>query len=204
MSAVSIVVFDVGNVLIEWDPNHLYEELIPDPAERTDFLTNVCSMEWNLQQDLGRSWAEANEILIAQHPEKKALIEAYSARWHDMVPGAIKGSVDILEELKTVGVPLYAITNFSSDKFSEAKKRFPFLSNSFLDTVVSADERVLKPAPEIYEILFKRNNLSPAECVFIDDSEKNVIGARATGMHAIHFQNPDQLRSELRKLALPV
>lgn len=204
MSAISNVVFDVGNVLIRWDPEYLYKELIPDPAERTDFLTNVCSMDWNLQQDLGRSWQEAVDELSALHPEKRDLIEAYSTRWGDMVPGAIEESVSILLSLKEAGVPLYAITNFSNEKFAEAKERFPFLADSFIDTVVSAEERVLKPDRKIFDILCERNNLTADSCVFIDDSEKNVVGARNVGMYAIHFHDPDMLRFELRTMGLPV
>ncbi len=202
--AVSTVVFDVGNVLIEWDPEHLYRELIPNEAERSAFLTDVCSMDWNLQQDLGRSWQEGIDLLSAQHPEHKALITAYSERWHDMVPGEIAGSVALLNELNQKNVPLYAITNFSSEKFDEAQARFPFLKSSFRDIVISAEERLLKPDTRIYEVLFSRNNLAPAECVFIDDSEKNVAGARQAGMQAVHFTSPEQLRIELRAHGLPV
>lgn len=201
---VSVVVFDIGNVLIEWDPNHLYQHLLPDPAEREHFLTHVCSHDWNLEQDRGRSWDEAVDILAAEHPEKRDLITAYRDRWHDMVPGEISGTVAILEELKAKQTPLYAITNFSSEKFTEAQIRFPFLKSSFRDIVVSAEERLLKPDLRIYEILLERNGLEAGTCVFIDDSAKNVEAAREVGMHAVHFQNPDHLRAELKKLGLPV
>ncbi|MBD8892334.1 HAD family hydrolase [Roseibium litorale] len=198
------VVFDIGNVLIEWDPNHLYQHLLPDPAERKHFLTEICSYDWNLEQDRGRSWDEAVDLLVAEYPEKRDLITAYRDRWHDMVPGEISGTVAILEELKAAQTPLYAITNFSSEKFTEAQTRFPFLKTSFRDIVVSADERLLKPDLRIYEVLLERNGLDAGTCVFIDDSPKNVDAARAAGMHAVHFQHPDHLRAELKKLGLPV
>jgi 2-haloacid dehalogenase len=199
---ITTVVFDIGNVLIEWNPDHLYRELIPDNRERQSFLETVCSMDWNLQQDLGRSWSDAIEVLTNQHPDKAELISAYSDRWHDMVPGEISGSSKILSELKQSNIPLYAITNFSSDKFLEAQDRFPFLKSSFLDIVVSADEKLIKPDPEIYNVLFRRNNLVSGECFFIDDSERNVEAARSVGMTAHHFKNAEGLRSELNRLDL--
>jgi 2-haloacid dehalogenase len=199
---ITTVVFDIGNVLIEWNPDHLYRELIPDNRERQSFLETVCSMDWNLQQDLGRSWSDAIEVLTNQHPDKAELISAYSDRWHDMVPGEISGSSKILSELKQSNIPLYAITNFSSDKFLEAQDRFPFLKSSFLDIVVSADEKLIKPDPEIYNVLFRRNNLVSGECFFIDDSERNVEAARGVGMTAHHFKNAEGLRSELVRLDL--
>ena len=203
-ATATTVVFDVGNVLIEWDPNHLYQHLLPNPAEREHFLTQICSYDWNLEQDKGRSWDEAIEILAAEHPEKRDLIAAYRDRWHDMVPGEIAGTVAILDELKAAQTPLYAITNFSSEKFVEAQNRFPFLKTSFRDIVVSAEERLLKPDLRIYQLLLDRNQLVAGDCVFIDDSPKNVDAARAAGMHAVHFESPDILREELRKLGLPV
>lgn len=124
--AVQIVVFDIGNVLIEWNPEYLYCKLIPETDARREFLATVCSPEWNLQQDLGRPWQEGIDILCAQHPDKTDLIRAYSDRWHEMVPGEVTGTPDLLAELKANEIPLYAITNFSSEKFAEAQTRFPF------------------------------------------------------------------------------
>lgn len=202
--SVDTVIFDIGNVLIEWDPEHLYRHLIPDPDERHRFLHEVCTMDWNLQQDLGRSWEEAVSELAALHPDRKDLIAAYSERWHDMVPGEVPGSVAILNDLKTAGVPLYAITNFSTEKFDEAKARFPFLTSAFRDIVVSAEERLLKPDRRIFEILLTRNGLEASSCVFIDDSMKNVEGARAAGLKAIHFTGADRLRADLEGLGFEI
>jgi 2-haloacid dehalogenase len=200
--SITTVVFDIGNVLVEWNPEYLYRRLLPDPAERADFLETVCTAEWNLQQDLGRPWPEAVAILARQHPDKADLIEAYYTRWHDMVPGEIPGTPDLLAALRQAGTPLYAITNFSAEKFAEAQDRFPFLKTSFLDIVVSGDERLAKPDPRIYEVLFERNALTPSECFFIDDSLANVETARRLGMTAHHFRSADGLRADLSRLGL--
>ncbi|WP_420412264.1 HAD family hydrolase [Roseibium sp.] len=202
--SITHVVFDIGNVLIEWNPEYLYCDLIPNNEERRKFLDTVCTPDWNLQQDLGRSWDEAIQLLSAQHPDKAGLIRAYSERWHDMVPGEIFGTPALLAELKEKGVPLYAITNFSSEKFVEAQERFPFLKSSFLDIVVSAEERLLKPDPQIYKVLFERNNLDPTKCIFIDDSLANVEAARALGMAGHHFTSAQTLERDLTDLGLLV
>lgn len=203
-SPLTTVVFDIGNVLIEWDPEHLYRRLIPDADTRQRFLSDVCSPAWNLEQDRGRSWAEAVAERVALYPEYADLIRAYDEGWHEMVPGEVPGSVALLGELAEGDVPLYAITNFSNEKFAEAKARFPFLATSFRDTVVSAEERLLKPDPRIYEVLLERNGLTAEACVFIDDSLKNVEAARAVGMAAIHFTGAEPLRLDLRRMGFGV
>lgn len=199
---ITTVVFDIGNVLIEWNPEYLYRRLIPDETERTSFLASICTPDWNLQQDLGRSWKEGVETLCALHPDKAELIAAYSDHWHDMVPGEIPGTRQLLEELGSKGIPLYAVTNFSSEKFLEAQDRFPFLRTSFLDIVVSAEERMIKPDPRIYSVLFERNQLDAGTCLFIDDSIANVEAARGVGMRAHHFTSADILAEDLRQLGL--
>jgi 2-haloacid dehalogenase len=195
------VVFDIGNVLIQWDPRHLYRRLIPDEAERERFLAEVCTDAWNLEQDRGRSWAEAIAERVALFPQHETLIRAYSERWHEMVPGEVPGTAAVLEALRTRAVPLYAITNFSVEKFVEAQARFPML-RGFRDVVVSGTERMLKPDPAIYRLLLDRNGLAAERCLFIDDSEKNVRGAEAVGMRAHHFRGAAALEAELRGLGL--
>ncbi|MET1413643.1 HAD family phosphatase [Roseibium sp. HPY-6] len=201
-NSITTVVFDIGNVLIEWNPEILYRQLIPDPRERKMFLDTVCTADWNLQQDLGRSWKEGIEALTGQFPDKADLIAAYSERWHDMVPGEVPGTRQLLSELASKGIPLYAVTNFSAEKFVEAQDRFPFLKTSFRDTVVSAHERLIKPDPKIYEVLFKRNDLKPQDCLFIDDSKANVEAARSVGMSAHHFRSAAGLEEDLKGLKL--
>src|SRR5690554_4568232 len=171
---IDTVVFDIGNVLIEWDPRHLYRKLFPSEAEVERFLAEICTDAWNLEQDRGRSFAEAIAERIDLFPDHEAEIRAYDERWHEMVPGAIEDTVSILESLKATGIPLYAITNFSREKFAEVQIRFPFLASSFRDIVISAHERRLKPDPEIYQILLARNGLTAEQTVFIDDSPRNV------------------------------
>ncbi|WP_417772195.1 HAD family hydrolase [Stappia sp.] len=198
------VVFDVGNVLIQWDPRHLYSKLFPEPAAAERFLSEILPPEWNLEQDRGRSFAVAIEERLSVHPEHEEAIRAWDERWHEMVPGAIEGTVALLDELKDAGVPLYAITNFSAEKFPECIERFPFLGNSFRDTVVSAHEKLVKPDPRIYEVLLERNGLEAAQTVFVDDSPANITGARGVGMHAVHFTGSDALRLALRDHGFPV
>ncbi|KUL95274.1 2-haloalkanoic acid dehalogenase [Bosea sp. WAO] len=199
MSRSPVVVFDVGNVLLRWDPFHLYRDLIPDDARRDWFLANVCTAAWNIEQDRGRSWTDAVAILIAAHPEWEREIRAFDERWHETVPGVIDDSVAVLEELKERGEKVYAITNFSREKWAECLVRFPFL-RSFDGAIVSAHERLLKPDPAIYRVLTERYELDAGDCIFIDDSEKNVLGARSVGMRAVHFREPIDLRGELRAL----
>lgn len=195
------VVFDVGNVLIRWDPFRVYREMIPDDEKRAWFLQNVCTAAWNIEQDRGRSWEEGVALLVASHPEWESQIRAYDERWHEAVPGMIEDSVSVLEELKGRGDKVYAITNFSREKWAECLVRFPFLQ-SFDGVVVSAHERMLKPERAIYEVLFDRYGLKAGDCIFVDDSEKNVVGARAAGMRAVHFVEPIDLRAELRGLGV--
>lgn len=196
-------VWDIGNVLIRWDPRNLYRRLIPDEAEMERFLAEVCTDAWNLEQDRGRTWAEAVAELTPRFPQHAALIRAYDERWEEMVPGEVPGTPEILEALRAAGVPLYAITNFSVEKLVLARARFPFLTR-FRDVVVSGEERLVKPDPAIYRRLLDRNGLSAGQCVFIDDSEKNVRAAREVGMHAHHFRDAAALAAELRGLGFPV
>ena len=191
------VVFDIGNVLIQWDPRLLYRSIFENEADADRFLAEVLPPEWNLEQDRGRSFAEGIAEALARRPDHREEILAWDTRWHEMVPGEVPGSVEILTALKTAGVPLYAITNFSSEKFAECEQRFPFLADSFIDVVVSAHERLVKPDPRLYHVLFSRNDLAPESTVFIDDSPANVETARSVGMHAIHFTDVPALKASL-------
>lgn len=195
------VVFDIGNVLVHWEPRALYREIFASEDEVEWFIANVCNSDWNLEQDRGRSFAEAVREATARFPEHADAIAAYDLRWHETMPGPIDGTVGILEELRQRGTPLYAITNFNQDKFRETLERFAFL-RTFRDIVVSGDERLLKPDPAIYRVLLERNGIDAAACVFIDDSEKNVRGAEAVGMKAIHFTTPQALRADLAGMGL--
>jgi 2-haloacid dehalogenase len=195
------IIFDIGMVLIAWDPRHVYRKHFTDEKKMEWFLANICTHEWNLEQDRGRSFKDAVASATATHPTYAKEIAAYDAEWSDMIPGAILGTVDILEALHKNGTPLFAITNWNQDKFRETKLRFPFL-NLFRDIVVSGDEKLIKPDPAIYELCLKRNNLKASECLFIDDSLKNVKGAEAIGMKTHHFTTPETLKAELKGLSV--
>jgi 2-haloacid dehalogenase len=195
------IVFDLGMVLIEWDPRHLYRQVFDDEAKMERFLADVCHSNWNTEQDRGRSFDDGVIEATSRHPEHAREIAMYRDRWMDMVPGPIDGSVAILEELHVKGAPLYAITNWNGDTFRATRQRFSFLS-LFKDIVVSGDEKLLKPEPEIFKLLARRNGIKLKDSIFIDDSLKNVVGAKAVGMQAIHFTSPERLRAELESFGV--
>jgi 2-haloacid dehalogenase len=195
------IVFDIGNVLLRWDPRFLYRKIFADESRMEWFLAHVCGNEWNLEQDRGRSFAEAVGEAALRHPEYAAEIAAYDARWQETLPHTIDGSVAILESLKVRGAPLYAITNWNGEKFRETRSRFAFLGH-FRDIVVSGDARLVKPDPAIYRLLLDRNGLAATDCLFIDDSATNVAGAEAVGMKAHHFRSPELLTETLRRAGL--
>ena len=198
----SVAIFDLGGVLIDWNPRHLYRKLFDgDAAAMEHFLATVCTTEWNERQDAGRSFAEATQELLPQHADKIELIEAFGKRFSEMIPGAIEGSVELLAELKRRGVPIYAITNWSAETFPPQRERFAFLS-WFHGIVVSGMEGVIKPDPRIFRILCERHRIAPETAVFIDDVAHNATAASALGIHGIHFQSPEQLRRELVSLGM--
>ena len=197
-----IAVFDVGGVLIEWDPRHLYRKLFAgDEASMEHFLATICTHEWNRGQDAGRSFAEGCRLLKADYPDKAALIDAYGTRFDEMMPGPIDGMVEILAELRERGTPLYGLTNFSAETYPSTFERFDFL-RWFEGVLVSGEVGVIKPDPRIYRLLLERFALDPQRTVYIDDVEANVAAARPFGIHAIHFTSPAALREELVGLGL--
>jgi 2-haloacid dehalogenase len=198
---IAAVVFDLGGVLIDWDPRYLYRELIEDEAEMEHFLATVTTPEWNRAQDAGRPWAEAVEELAQRHPERRDLIEAYWLRWHETLGDAIQPSVAVLDELRATGLRLFALTNWSGETFPVARPRFPFLE-WFDGIVVSGDERLIKPDPAIFRVLVDRYGLEPATTLFIDDQPDNVAAARELGFLAVRFVDADTLRADLRGLGL--
>ena len=193
---ITTVVFDIGNVLIEWDPRHLYRRIFETPDEIEHFLATICTSAWNLEIDRGKPFGEAVKELTATHPQHETAIRAFDERWSEMVPGLVPGTLALMERLEERGVPLYAITNFSAEKFAEARRRFPFFDR-FRGVIVSAHERLLKPDREIFELLLSRFGLRAEECLFVDDSAANVAGARAVGMAAHHFEGAAGLEQVL-------
>ena len=191
-----VVVFDIGGVLLEWDPGRVYRELIPDPTELEWFLSGVCTTEWNGTIDAGRPFHEACEELATRFPGHTDLIHAWK-RQDDMIAGEIAGTAALVARLREGGVPLYLLTNMPADVFAARRERFAVL-RQFQGAVVSGEEGVLKPSPEIFARLRTRFDLVPAETLFIDDAEANVGGARAAGFLAHRFVDPPTLAAALR------
>lgn len=197
------VVFDVGQVLLKWDPRLVYTDHF-DSMEAIDlFLDEIGFNAWNVEQDRGRTWADAVAAGKAKYPHYADMIEKFDSDWHLSVPGVIQGSVEVLEDLRAAGEPLYAITNFSAEKWAECTERFEFLTR-FRDVVVSAHERMIKPDPAIFELFLERNGLEADDCVFIDDSPANIASAESLGFDAIPFTTPYALGAKLRQRGFPV
>ncbi|MCD9015943.1 HAD family hydrolase [Parachryseolinea silvisoli] len=202
MTTVDTIIFDLGGVLIDWNPRYLYRKIFKTEEEITWFFENICTPAWNDEQDAGRSFAEATEELVLKYPEHEVAVRAWYGRWQETIAGALPDTVAILRQLKEQkGHRLYALTNWSAESFPWALENFDFL-HWFEGIVVSGAEKTRKPFPDIYQIVFNRYSVDPERAVFIDDNIKNVVGARDVGMHAIHFQSPAQLRQELDQLGV--
>jgi 2-haloacid dehalogenase len=199
---LTAVVFDLGGVLIDWDPRHLYRSLFDgDEAAMEQFLAEVTTPAWNAEQDAGRTWQDAIDLLVAQHPGWRELIVAYRERWTDMLAGPIEGTVDVLGDLRQAGVRLAAITNWSAETFPVARQRYAFL-DWFETIVVSGEEGIVKPEPRIFQLVLERTGMRAARTVFIDDSPTNIAAAAALGFATIQFTDPATLRTELEGLGL--
>lgn len=201
MSDIRHIVFDIGKVLIHYDPHLPYARLIPDEARRRWFLEEVCSHEWNLEQDRGRSWPEAEAEAIARHPQEAENIRAFRRHWHEMVSHSYDDTVAVMEELIEAGHDVTMLTNFASDTFGEAQEKFPFLKRS-RGVTVSGREKLIKPDRAIYDLHAATFDLDPAATLFIDDSQANVEGALAAGWQAIRFVDAAKLRRDLTGLGL--
>ncbi len=195
------VVFDLGGVLIDWDPRYLYRKLLDDEAAVEEFLATVCTPAWNAEQDRGRPFAEGVAELVERHPVHAAAITAYHERWPEMLGGAVGGTVEVLAELRAAGVPVYALTNWSAETFGIARERFEFLE-WFDGVLVSGEERMIKPDPAIFRLLLDRFGLDPGATFYIDDSPANVAAADRLGFDAVRFTSPAQLRRDLEARGL--
>jgi 2-haloacid dehalogenase len=190
------VIFDLGGVLIDWNPRYLYRQLFDDEAAMESFLAEVCSPHWNEQQDAGRPWAEAIASLSEIHPQHAERIAAYRERWPEMLGGVFDGTVELLRDLKMRGVRLYALTNWSRETFPIAQQRYEFLA-WFDGIVVSGSERLAKPDPAIFQRLLSRYGINPERAVYIDDAPRNVSAAAQVGLDALLFREADELRGQL-------
>lgn len=195
-------IFDIGNVLVRWDPRILYRRLIADPKELDWFLNEVVPLDWHTEHDRGRSFADTIPERQARFPDHADLIAAFYDRWDETIDGPIEGSVAILERLAAAGIPLYAITNYSAETFPAFRRRFDF-ARHFSGVVISGEEGVVKPDPRIYAIAIERFGVDPARTVFIDDRPDNVAAARKAGLMGIEFTGPDRLAADLRASGLP-
>lgn len=197
------VVFDFGNVLLNFDPERAYLDLIPDQMKRHAFLRDVCSRDWIVEQDRLHAWAPGEAELIARYPNQEALIRAFRKRWHDMVPGPITDSVGILEALSDDGLDVTALTNFNGETFDEASQRFGFF-RLFRGMTVSGRFGMLKPEAEIFAHHAASFDLVPEATLFIDDVAANVAAARNAGWQSVQFVDPDRLWRDLHLLGVKV
>lgn len=201
MNEIRHIVFDIGRVLLHYDPDLPFGRLIPDPEERRWFFENVCTSAWNIEQDRGRTWEEAEAELLAVHPAHEENIRNFRRYWHEMVPHAYDDSVSIMERLIERGHDVTLLTNWAADTFIEARARFPFLDKP-RGITVSGEIRAIKPDRAIYEHHARSFDLTPSATVFIDDSQKNVDGARAAGWQTLLFTDAPTLESDLRRLGI--
>jgi 2-haloacid dehalogenase len=194
---INTIIFDLGAVLVDWNPHYLYRNLFADEQEMKDFLATITTPDWNEEQDAGRSLQEGTELLVQQHPHHEANIRAFYGRWEEMLGDAITGTVEIFKQLKESGnYKIFALTNWSAETFPVALQRYDFL-NWFDGVVVSGAEKMRKPNPAFYQLLLDRYNVKAEEALFIDDNLRNILAAEKLGINSIHFSSAGQLKFEL-------
>lgn len=191
------VLFDIGNVFVEWDPRFLYHKLIPDSAELDRFLSDVVTLDWHTEHDRGRPFAEGVQILSRKYPEYEDLIRAYDERWDETIGDVIQGTVDLLEQLTEQGMRCYGLTNFSQEKWPPFCRQNAF-TDLFEGVVVSGEEKLVKPDPRIFHVAVERFGLDPEHTLYIDDRIDNVRASEQLGMIGHHFKGADQLEADLR------
>ena len=198
------VVFDLGGVLIDWNPRYLYRQMFDgDETAMERFLAEVCTQDWNARMDAGRPFDEATEELVREFPEQAELIRAFRGRWEEMLGGVFDETLGIVEELKASGTRVYALSNWSAETFTYTRGRFPFLDE--MDGVlISGEIKAIKPDPWVFREFLRRFGLAPGEVVFVDDSPANVGAARELGITSIQFEEAAQARRELKQLGFPL
>lgn len=200
---IDTIIFDLGGVLVDWKPEYLYRKIFNGNEKKAQwFLNNVCTSAWNAEQDGGRTIEEAENVKISEFPEHEELIRLYYTQWHQMFSGSIEENVEIFKSLKASGnYKIYALTNWSAEKWDKALELFPFFQ--FFDgVVVSGQVKTRKPFPKIYNIIIDKYTIDPEKTIFIDDNEENIIAANALKFHGIHYKSPQQLLKELNTFKL--
>lgn len=197
------VLWDLGNTLLDWEPARLYRQMMDSDDAVEEFLGGICTMAWHTEHDRGVPMAQNRQHLIAAHPDKAHLIEAWDTGWDEMFHGWLPGMEALVADLEQAGVPQYALSNMPAEKWDPIKQMFPPLAR-FIKPVISGEEGCVKPDPRIYQITIARIDHAPAETVFVDDRADNIAAGVSHGFHGIQFQNAEDTRARMRKLGLPV
>ncbi|HLO17266.1 MAG TPA: HAD family phosphatase [Anaerolineales bacterium] len=201
-SAIKAIIFDFGNVLLEWNPRYIYKRYFPDDPEGMErFFKEINFSDWNLQLDKGLPFAEGVAVLSREFPHYSRLIQAFHEHWIDSVGGPVTGTVDILKRLKQAGYPLYGLSNWSAETFPHMRRKHNFF-DLLDDIVISGEVGHVKPDPEIFQILLNKIGTPAQECLFIDDALPNIQQAQKMGFMTIHFQSPEQLATTLHELKI--
>ena len=202
MKTIDTIIFDLGGVLIDWNPMYVYRDYFDSEEKRDYFFTHICTTDWNEEQDAGRSIVDATQLLVQQFPDWEQPIRDYYGRWTEMLKGPITETVELFRELKASGkYKLYALTNWQADLFNIALVRYNFL-HWFDGRVVSGEEKMRKPFPEFYQLLLNRYQVDPSRALFIDDNERNARASQSVGLTPIHFRSAEQLRAELQQYSV--
>ena len=202
MAKIQNIVFDLGGVLVDWNPAYLYRKLFQSEQEMTLFFQQICTPDWNEEQDGGRLLQDGTNSLVKQFPEKEILIRAYYDRWEEMLGGPISGTVDLFREIKkNPHLKTYALTNWSAETFPKALLLYDFL-HWFDGRVVSGEEKTRKPFRRIYEILIERYHIDPRQSLYLDDNPRNLEPARELGFQTHHFTDPQEFRRALLTLEI--
>ena len=198
MSKIKNIIFDFGGVLVDWNPAYLYSKLFDNESDMHYFLENICSPEWNVQQDAGRPLAEATDVLQKEYPEHKEFIGHFYGRWEEMLGGLLEDNVRLMKMLKPK-YPIYGLTNWSAETITIAYDRYDFFKH-LNGIVVSGEEKLIKPDPKLYQILLERYNLKAEESLFIDDNIHNIEVAQTMGFQTIHFTEGMNLKKEVESM----
>ena len=202
MKTTKTIIFDLGGVLIDWNPDYVYKAIFKDEEKLAWFYREICTMDWNENQDAGYPLEKATEERVALFPAYEEWIRMYYGRWEEMLGDAIEGTVSLLRQcIANPKLRVVALTNWSAETFPVALKKFDFLY-WFEGIVVSGEEKTRKPFPEIYKTTLSRFNLDPEECLFIDDNLRNVKAAELLNIPSIQFKSPEQLEKELKKRSI--